>query len=65
LNNVEGDTALKPAFVEGRVEPRELLNLTVSFDHDIIDGAPATRFVRRLVELIKSRYGLDEGANWQ
>ena len=44
--------------VEGIVEPREILNLTVTFDHDIVDGAPATRFVKRLVELIESGYGL-------
>jgi pyruvate/2-oxoglutarate dehydrogenase complex dihydrolipoamide acyltransferase (E2) component len=52
--------AWKPAVIEGRVEPREILNLTVLFDHDIVDGAPATRFVKRLVELIESGYGLDE-----
>ncbi len=34
--------------------------LTVLFDHNVIDGAPATRFTRRLVELIESGYGLDE-----
>ena len=45
--------------VEGRIEPREILNLTVVFDHDVIDGAPAARFVRRLVELIESGSGLD------
>ena len=55
-----GGTALKPAVVEGRIEPREILNLTVMFDHDVIDGAPAARFARRLVELIESGYGLDE-----
>jgi pyruvate/2-oxoglutarate dehydrogenase complex dihydrolipoamide acyltransferase (E2) component len=52
--------AWKPAVIEGRVEPREILNLTVLFDHDSVDGAPATRFVKRLVELIESGYGLDE-----
>jgi len=60
LGLVVGGTAWKPAVVEGRIEPREILNLTVVFDHDVIDGAPATRFVRRLVELIESGYGLDE-----
>jgi pyruvate/2-oxoglutarate dehydrogenase complex dihydrolipoamide acyltransferase (E2) component len=30
------------------------------FDHDVVDGAPATRFVRRLMELIESGAGLDE-----
>jgi pyruvate/2-oxoglutarate dehydrogenase complex dihydrolipoamide acyltransferase (E2) component len=57
---VVGGTACKPAVVEGRIEPREILNLTVMFDHDVIDGAPATRFTRRLVELIESGYGLCE-----
>ncbi len=57
---VVGGIAWKPAVVEGRIEPREILNLTVTFDHDIVDGAPATRFVRRLVELIESGCGLDE-----
>ncbi len=60
LGLVVGGIALKPAVVEGRIEPREILNLTVSFDHDIVDGGPATRFVKRLVELIESGYGLVE-----
>ena len=60
LGLVVGGISWKPAVVEGRIEPREILNLTVTFDHDIIDGGPATRFVKRLVELIESGYGLDE-----
>jgi pyruvate/2-oxoglutarate dehydrogenase complex dihydrolipoamide acyltransferase (E2) component len=32
--------------------------MTVSFDHDIIDGAPAARFTQRLRELVESGYGL-------
>ena len=60
LGLVVGGIAWKPAVVEGRIEPREILSLTVTFDHDIIDGAPATRFVRRLVELIESGHGLCE-----
>jgi pyruvate/2-oxoglutarate dehydrogenase complex dihydrolipoamide acyltransferase (E2) component len=55
-----GSISWKPAVVEGQIVPREILNLTVTFDHDIVDGGPATRFVRRLVELIESGYGLDE-----
>ena len=58
LELVVGSTAWKPAVVEGRIEPREILNLTVVFDHDVIDGAPAARFTRRFVELIESGYGL-------
>ena len=60
LGLVVGGISWKPAVVEGRIEPREILNLTVTFDHDIIDGGPAARFVRRLVELIESGYGLNE-----
>lgn len=60
LGLIVGSITWKPTVVEGRIEPREMLNLTVTFDHDIIDGGPATRFVRRLVELIESGYGLDE-----
>lgn len=63
LGLVVGGISWKPAVVEGHVEPREILNLTVSFDHDIVDGGPATRFVRRLVELIESGYGLSETIN--
>jgi pyruvate/2-oxoglutarate dehydrogenase complex dihydrolipoamide acyltransferase (E2) component len=59
LGLVVGSISWKPVVVDGRIEPREILNLTVSFDHDIVDGGPATRFVRRLVELIESGYGLD------
>ncbi len=58
LNVVLGGIAEKPAFIEGRIENREYLCVTISVDHDIIDGAPAARFARRLKELIESGYGL-------
>jgi pyruvate/2-oxoglutarate dehydrogenase complex dihydrolipoamide acyltransferase (E2) component len=35
-------------------ESREHLCLTVSFDHDIIDGAPAARFLRSFTERVRS-----------
>jgi pyruvate/2-oxoglutarate dehydrogenase complex dihydrolipoamide acyltransferase (E2) component len=60
LSLVVGSMTMKPVIVEGKVEAREVLNLSVLFDHDVVDGAPATRFIRRLVELIESGYGLDE-----
>jgi pyruvate/2-oxoglutarate dehydrogenase complex dihydrolipoamide acyltransferase (E2) component len=55
-----GGIAEKPGIVDGRIDIREYLCVTVSFDHDIIDGAPAARFVQRLKELIESGYGLCE-----
>jgi hypothetical protein len=57
---VVGGISRKPAVVEERIEPREFLSLTVGFDHDVVDGAPAARFTRRLVELIEGGYGLDD-----
>lgn len=53
-----GGIAKKPGIVEDRIEPREYLSVTISFDHDIIDGAPAARFTQRLKELIESGDGL-------
>ncbi len=57
-----GGIALKPGIVDGRIEPREYLCLTVSADHDVVDGAPLARFMARLMELVESGYGLAEAA---
>lgn len=54
-----GGIGEKPGVTDGRIEICEYLSLTVSVDHDIVDGAPATRFAKRLRELIESGYGLD------
>jgi pyruvate/2-oxoglutarate dehydrogenase complex dihydrolipoamide acyltransferase (E2) component len=55
-----GSIARKPGVVGDAIEIREYLSTTVLFDHDVIDGAPATRFVQRLKELIETGYGLVE-----
>jgi len=49
-----GGIARKPALVDERVEVREFLALTASFDHDVVDGAPAARFAGRLRETVES-----------
>jgi pyruvate/2-oxoglutarate dehydrogenase complex dihydrolipoamide acyltransferase (E2) component len=53
-----GGIARKPGVVEDRMEIREYLSVTISFDHDIVDGAPAARFAQRLKTLVESGYGL-------
>ena len=53
-----GGIASKPGVVDGQIAIREYLSLTISFDHDVIDGAPAARFTERLKELIESGFGL-------
>ncbi len=42
-----------PGGREERIEVREYLSLTISLDHDVVDGAPAARFAVRLKELIE------------
>lgn len=53
-----GGIVEKPGVVKGKIEIREYLDMTISIDHDIVDGAPAARFVNRLRALIESGYGL-------
>jgi pyruvate/2-oxoglutarate dehydrogenase complex dihydrolipoamide acyltransferase (E2) component len=49
----------KPWVIEGKIAIRETLCMTISLDHDIVDGGPATRFIVRLEELIQQGYGLE------
>lgn len=44
-----GSVVRKPWVVGDGVLPREVLNLTVLLDHDVVDGAPAARFGSRLI----------------
>jgi len=60
LDLLVGGISTKLAEVDGRIESRQVLNLTIIFDHDVIDGAPAARFTEQLVQLIETGYGLDE-----
>lgn len=55
-----GGVAEKPGVVDGGIEVREYLYVTLSFDHDIVDGAPAARFSQHFRELVESAYGLVE-----
>ena len=56
-----GGLTEKPGVVAGQIVIREYLDLTISFDHDIVDGAPAARFSQKLKGLIESGYGLEVG----
>jgi hypothetical protein len=54
-----GPISKKPWVLKGQIVPRDILNLTILFDHDVIDGAPAARFVQKLTKRLQSAYGLD------
>lgn len=49
-----GSINKKPVLINGELREREHLSLTVSFDHDLIDGAPAARFLKRFSEILSS-----------
>jgi pyruvate/2-oxoglutarate dehydrogenase complex dihydrolipoamide acyltransferase (E2) component len=59
LGMLVGGIAEKPMAHEGQIALRECLHVTLSFDHDIVDGAPATRFARTFAELVESAEALE------
>jgi len=57
-----GGIAIKPRYVNGNLEPRELLDLTISVDHAVVDGGTAARFTRRLGELLEAPLDITDDA---
>jgi len=55
-----GGIGEKPGVVNHQIEVRKYLSVTISIDHDIIDGAPVARFIQRLKKLVESGYRLSE-----
>jgi pyruvate/2-oxoglutarate dehydrogenase complex dihydrolipoamide acyltransferase (E2) component len=53
-----GGISMKPGVHEGEIAIREVLSLTVSFDRDVVDGAPAARFVQRFRTRLEAACGL-------
>jgi pyruvate/2-oxoglutarate dehydrogenase complex dihydrolipoamide acyltransferase (E2) component len=68
LELIVGGISQQPRVVDGQVEVREVLNLTLAIDHDVVDGAPAARFAAELREVAETAAVLtdpvtiDEGA---
>jgi pyruvate dehydrogenase E2 component (dihydrolipoamide acetyltransferase) len=52
-----GRGALKPVVRDGKIEPRMLLPLGLSYDHRVIDGGTAARFI---VEIVQALEGFKE-----
>ncbi len=46
-------SSFEPAYVDGEFVPRFMLPLSLSYDHRIIDGAEAARFLRWLCEMLE------------
>jgi len=54
LNITIGGITKKLVKQQDSFEEREFLCLTVSVDHNIVDGAPAARFIRQFLRLIET-----------
>ena len=44
----------RPVARDGAIVPREMMYLSLSFDHRIVDGGEATRFLSEVVRRIES-----------
>ena len=53
-----GRIAKRPAVVDGQIVPRDLMYLSLSFDHRVVDGAPAAQFLQRVKECLEAPYVL-------
>lgn len=53
-----GSILEKPAMHNGNILIREILNITILINHDVIDGVPMTKFIQELTDNIEKGYGL-------
>ena len=49
-------SSIEPVYINGKFEPRLMLPLSLSYDHRIIDGADAARFLRWLCEAFEQPF---------
>ena len=53
-----GGITTRPFMIEKEIQMRDVLHVTITFDHDLVDGGPLVRFTTQLSELLESAYGL-------
>ena len=49
-----GRIARRPVAIDDQITVRDMMTLSLTFDHRIVDGAPAARFLQTLVRLIEN-----------
>lgn len=49
-------TTTEPVFIDGEFKPRMILPLSLSYDHRLIDGAEAARFLRWICEALENPF---------
>jgi pyruvate dehydrogenase E2 component (dihydrolipoamide acetyltransferase) len=53
-----GRIVAKPVVIENAVVVRQMLILSLSFDHRLVDGGPAARFLQRIKQLVERPFAL-------
>ena len=48
----------KPVILRGKVAPRHMMMLCLSFDHRVVDGAPAAAFLHSVSKLLETPQSL-------
>ena len=56
---VDGGLGRRPRAIGDRVEVRDVLDLTLTIDHNVVDGSPATRFAADLRHRLTTATALD------
>jgi pyruvate/2-oxoglutarate dehydrogenase complex dihydrolipoamide acyltransferase (E2) component len=54
LEVIVGGLSQRPRAAGGQVIIRDVLDLTLAIDHNVVDGAPAARFAAEFRELLES-----------
>ena len=52
-----GSVVKKPIVYQNAIQIRQILNMTVLLDHDLLDGAPMVRFIKCLKKEITNNFG--------
>lgn len=47
-----GTVTKKPVVIGNKIVIRDMLSVTLTFNHDIVDGSPVTRFISRFSEIL-------------
>lgn len=53
-----GRIASRPAVHEGQLAVRQMVTLSLTFDHRLVDGAPAARFLQAIARMVNNPYVL-------
>lgn len=51
--------SIEPVYIDGEFQPRLMMPLSLSYDHRIIDGADAIRFLRWIAEALQQPFLMD------